>query len=200
MTGGTPPYVYSYNGGSFYTSSDTYQQFTEGNNIIYVRDNNNCLDSVTIFFPLVEVPEIVSFDIFQDSCGNPGNVISITQTISGRPPYEYNVNFSAPFSSQTIFNDFPIGQHRVFVRDANDCVTGVPFEFEFYELFFIQNLNITRSTCTLSNGAVEIQTSQTDRVQYAIDSRPYQTSNSFDQLAPGPVSYTHLTLPTICSV
>ena len=186
VRGGTPPFVYAYNnGGTFFTNSNTFQQFREGNNVIYVKDRNNCIDSVTIFFPLVELPEIVSFDIEQDSCGNPGNRITVTGTTSGRPPYEYNVDFSSPFSSATSFNDFSIGPHTLFVKDANDCVNRAEFQFEFYEQFFFQNLDINQTTCTLSNGDVTIETSQTDLVQYAVDNRPYQTSNFFTQLEPG---------------
>ena len=186
VRGGTPPFGYAYNnGGTFYTNSNIYQQFVEGNNVIYVRDSNNCIDSVTIFFPLVELPEIVSFDITQDSCGNPGNQITVTGATSGRPPYEYNVDFASPFSSQTSFNDFSIGPHTLYIQDANECINRADFEFEFYEEFFFRNLDINHTTCTLSNGDVTIVTSQTDLVQYAVDNRPYQTSNFFGQLAPG---------------
>ncbi len=185
VEGGTWPYFYSYDGGTSYSGSCSYASFKEGNNKIYIKDKNNCLDSVTIYFPLVELPEIISYDIFQDSCGNPGNQIRVNQSTSGLPPYEYNVDFSEPFSSATTFNDFPIGPHTLYVRDANECINRVEFEFKYYESFFITFLDIEKTSCTLSNGSVTIETSQTDLVQYAIDNLPYQQSSYFGPLESG---------------
>ena len=118
-TGGTAPYTYAIDGGS-YGSSRTFGGLTAGNHTIYAKDNMGCSASITV--TLTEPDElVVSLDVDKETCtGHDGK---ITATVSGgTTPYRYGWSNgdNRPYSD-TLTSLRNGGVYTVYVSDANNC-------------------------------------------------------------------------------
>ncbi|MEL6833889.1 MAG: T9SS type A sorting domain-containing protein [Bacteroidota bacterium] len=111
-TGGTPPYLYSIDGGQTWFNSNIFTNLSGGTYEVQVMDAMGDIVGLQAF-TIAEPDELtVSTEINGDD---------ITATgVGGVPPYVYSLDGMA-FSSENTFSDLPVGTYEVWVEDANGC-------------------------------------------------------------------------------
>lgn len=182
--GGTSPYTYAVNSGSF-SSSNSFSSLAGGTHTVRLKDNNGCtLDSsVTIS----EAPEL-NFANIQNTpalCFNKATgAVTVTGT-GGSSPYTYAVN-SGSFSTTNTFTALNAAQHLFSIKDNNNCrkdslvTVSQPTKI-------IPAAAIKRATCRpLNNGAVTMSaTGGISPYTFAVGTGGYSSQQTFTSLAPG---------------
>jgi len=120
VTGGTPPYRFSHDGGP-YQSDSTFQNLGAGTYFITVLDTNSCSDTLTVTLtqPLTAFTASETHtDIlcFGDSTGD----IDISAN-GGVHPYEFSIDSGATYVPDSVFLNLPAGTYDVIARDSNHC-------------------------------------------------------------------------------
>jgi gliding motility-associated-like protein len=125
--GGTPPYTYSWNNGS-YTTEDI-SQLPAATYSIEVRDAHNCYlnDQINISQPAALQYTLGGKDIkcFGEKTGEVSSIVS-----GGTAPYEYewwNSSYKLSYTSPVIKN-VGADTYKVRIRDANKCFVEDSFE------------------------------------------------------------------------
>ncbi|HLN19921.1 MAG TPA: MBG domain-containing protein, partial [Bacteroidales bacterium] len=124
IAGGTAPYVYRIDGGSFQPSA-TFSNVVAGTHTVTVQDASMCSTtiSVTVTQPAVFNATLASQSSIRCNNGNDGSV-SVTTT-GGTSPYQFSIDGGA-FQSSGNFTGLIAGSHNVVARDANLCSVTIP--------------------------------------------------------------------------
>lgn len=126
-TGGTPGAGYTYNIGLSSNTTGVFNNLDSLDYIVYVTDDNNCQDSISVFVPHSLKPNPV-LDYQQDvlcAGGINGAVVIVVSISTGTAPFTYDLNYTGPVLSNA-FN-VNAGNHTVIVADANNCTDSVSF-------------------------------------------------------------------------
>jgi len=175
--GGTAPYEFSFNGGTF-TTKNTYDTLAKGNYTIRIKDSKNCTrDSVIVIgSPLKINPTIVLKNV---SCfGSTNGTIKVVSS-GGTPPNSFSFNNSA-YTNIDSFTNVSAGSYTISIKDSKGCsfdtftiVTQPP------PLWF--NVSLKHITCfNDSNGEITLSAfGGTLPYQYAIGSDTFSSNNIF---------------------
>ena len=185
--GGTAPYQYSIDAGT-YQVSNTFSGLAAGVHNVSVRDNNSCTIGfiVTITQPASALAGFITAQTNATCFGDSDGSVTVAGA-GGTTPYEYNID-GGSYQPSGAFNGLIAGAHTVIVRDANLCTS---------------NVNITITQPAPLTGAITSQTNVlcfggttgsislsgaggTSPYQYSIDGGPYQVSGTFNGLTAGP--------------
>lgn len=123
-TGGTPPYQYSIDNGSFYQSSTTFLSLCANTYQIVVKDANSCL--TTSNNVIVNPPPAISISsIFTpETCsGLNDGTISVSPN-GGTGPYNFRID-AGVYGPGTFFGGLSPGNHIVDILDINGCTTNI---------------------------------------------------------------------------
>jgi len=127
-SGGTTPYTYNIDGGS-YSSANTFGSLAAGSYTIGVKDANGCTSSVSI---TITEPAILNLSAtvtnpvcFNDKTGK----ITLSVT-GGTSTYDYRVdttwsNPTSGFVTTNVFSNLFEGRYAAQVKDANGCLDTV---------------------------------------------------------------------------
>jgi len=118
-TGGAPPYLYSFNGGSFGTSNNF--SATAGSHSVTIKDANNCQLVGTIDIDEPDVIAIDPIEITHVACSG-GNTGAINITVSGGTG-TYTYRWSNNRTTQDLVN-VSGNTYSVTVTDANACTAS----------------------------------------------------------------------------
>ncbi|MAO32007.1 MAG: hypothetical protein CL824_00735 [Crocinitomicaceae bacterium] len=122
VSGGTPSYQYSIDGGATYFPTNTFSSLPSGIYSVFVKDDANCIIDTTITL-ILPSPLTINYSIqeilcFDDATG------SIDLNVSGGfSPYSYDWGIS---SSEDLFN-LITGNYSVVVTDDNGCLSNENF-------------------------------------------------------------------------
>ncbi|HSB93959.1 MAG TPA: T9SS type A sorting domain-containing protein, partial [Flavitalea sp.] len=120
VTGGTPPYLYSVNNGTFQTSR--YFALKAGSYIFTVKDSKGCLYSTTTLVKTQPAPVAVTLvSKSNPTCiGASDGVIKVSAS-GGSSPYLYQLN-SGAFQVSGQFSHLPAGSYAITAKDAVGCL------------------------------------------------------------------------------
>ncbi|MFL5765309.1 MAG: PKD domain-containing protein [Bacteroidia bacterium] len=185
VTGGTPTYLYSFNGGGF-SSTVSYTSLTPGTYTVVVQDANGCTFSTTRTITNVAGPTALATATTNASCGSSTGSVTIGATTGGTGPYTYSFNGSA-FTTTTSYTSLPANVYTVVVQDANGC--------SFTTTATISNASgptalattFTNATCGNNNGTVTIgaTTGGVLPLSYSFNGGAFSTTTNYTGLAPG---------------
>jgi hypothetical protein len=174
VTGGTPSYNYSLNGGA-YQSSNQFTQVPAGNHVIYVKDSKGCTSSrsFTIQAPAI-APLKVSTTIGRISCYG-GSALVTVEANGGVPPYSGTGTFS-----------YTAGNYTVSVRDAAGNVTTANITLTQPSSINVVATDITdtRTNTGLSTYSLSA-TGGVPPYRYSLDGGSQQTSSIFSGITSG---------------
>ena len=127
VTGGTPAYQYSIDGGANWQASATFTGLSANTYTITVEDNNGCQEtiSITITEPdALTVSEIMANH--QDVTCNGGSTGALTaQAADGTGPYQYSIDGGTNWQATGSFSGLSAGTYTIDVIDANSCPTSM---------------------------------------------------------------------------
>ena len=184
-TGGTAPYTYSNNGGTF-QPSNVFLNLVPGNYNIIAKDATGC----TITLPLIYIelkPQVTLAVLSKTdaSCSLNDGTIAVT-VIGGMAPYTYSKD-GVNFQSSSIFNNLAPDAYTITVKDALDCqanLSGVLIENK--SLLSLTLSDITNTTCGVTDGTFTVAAScGLAPYRYLLSTGIYQTNGTFSNLAAG---------------
>lgn len=119
---GTAPYEISIDGGVTFTDNTLYQGLESGTYNIVVRDANDCTFEETVIVKDCVIEILAEIENVTNGGANDG---SVTVTINGGlPPYTYSIDGGNTFQESPFFDNLPVGNYSITVRDANECQTN----------------------------------------------------------------------------
>ncbi len=185
--GGTAPYEYRLDAGSFQPSG-TFTSIPAGAYTITIRDANLCTFSlpVTITEPAAildaAIASLTDVLCFGGSTGS----VTITAT-GGTSPYQFNIDGGTYQAGATITN-LAAGFHNVTVRDNNICTVSVPVTISQpaspISGVIVSQTNVNCFGAT-TGSVTAAGSGGTSPYSYSIDAGPFQASNTFGSLGAG---------------
>lgn len=148
VSGGTPPYSYSWNPGG--AAQNAIQNLASGNYAVTVTDANGCTSSDAYF--LIEPTALsVTVDIQKDVFCYGGSDGAATAIVSGGTlNYTYNWSNSLSQTASDNATDLTAGTQTVEVTDAHGCKVIEHFSISQPAVFSV-NVTTTNANCPTSN-------------------------------------------------
>jgi gliding motility-associated-like protein len=199
--GGLSPYKYSIDGGTTYSSSNSFSGLTAGSYQTMVKDYHNCTHTgpeLTINEPNKLIIQDVSYENIELCNGDKTGSITITAT-GGVPDLEYSIDNGNTFEANNgLFTNLSAGIYYIDIRDNNECLTQYT---QSVELTQPPKLNINEietidiSCAGETDGEIYISaTGGTGTIEYSIDGGGnfYTNNGVFTNLSGGlyPISIT----------
>ena len=180
-SGGTPGYQYSLNNIT-YQVSGVFAGLGAGTYVVYVKDANGCISTVTIIVGTTAGPSITAVATSTSCSANTGT-ITATGT-GGLAPLQYSID-GITYGAANTFSTLAAGIYTIYVRDANGCIKTT-----IVSVANASNLTLTvsviSSSCGLNNGTITaVASGGVGGLQYSINGTVYQVSNIFTGLAGG---------------
>lgn len=183
--GGTPPYLYSSDGGTTLQSGSTLTGLCAGSHDIYVEDDNNC--SIISPQPIAE-PTLLTMAFVTNpaTCGVANGDLTINAN-NGTPGYEYSIDNGGTFQIPNFFGGLAAGNYFVVLEDNNGCQISDMAVITADALPVINNIVAVDPLCFGdANGSITITSGGGIGVhQYSINGGPFQASNIFNGLIAG---------------
>jgi gliding motility-associated-like protein len=122
VAGGTPPFQYSFNGGTF-SGSSSISGLSAGVHTVMVTDANNC--TITANFTLTDPgnPASTIGALSHVNCFGNANGSIILNTSGGMPGYTYTLNPGAVVNTSGFFSGLSAQSYFIIVSDALGCTT-----------------------------------------------------------------------------
>ena len=184
VSGGTPPYQYSIDGGTtWFSNGGNFINLAPGNYDVSVRDNQGCItNGSTITIQEPSPISILSELVTDVSCNGAGDgEITITAS-GGTPPYSYSIDGGTSFfSNGGVFTGLSPGIYDVMVRDQNTCdQAGSSLVINEPPVLLITSESFTNNLCFGgSSGTISIvATGGVSPYTYSIDGGSSFLSNS----------------------
>jgi gliding motility-associated-like protein len=201
VTGGTPPYRYSLNGGAFQAGA-SFTGLAAGLYKIQIKDATG---KVMLYsFPIFQACSLTATASPTDaSCGNSDGTIAVIPA-GGTAPYTYSID-GTHFQAGNVFSGLQPGEYNVTVNDAgglqstanaaifNNCPSRV-------------TAVVTKTSCGYNNGMIKATViNGTPPFSYSIDGTTFQSSDLFTGVPIGTYTLTaidaaHLKMTTILTV
>ena len=184
VTGGTAPYSYSINGGSF-QSSGAFSALASGSYTISVKDARGCVYTEEVEVTNIAGP-VFTVAAKASTCGNSNGSVTAGTVSGGTAPFFYSKD-GVTFQSEAVFSALAAGDYTIIIKDGNGCT--------FTETVAVTNiagptdlaLTSTSSTCGNSNGQIKVGTvtGGTAPYTYAINGTNFQGSTTFENVLAG---------------
>jgi gliding motility-associated-like protein len=123
VSGGTPNYTYTWNGGVTQTTDSITGLCANANDSMRVNDANGC--SASVFFSVTQPPILSTAIKSQNTSCTACNGDAKVSVKGGTPPYVYSWSTSPVQSTDSASNLCP-GTYTVTVKDADSCVINQP--------------------------------------------------------------------------
>jgi hypothetical protein len=124
--GGTGPYTYSIDNGAFQGSA-TFNNLAKGNHSIVAKDSKGCTGSNN--FTVGEKNTCAGVNITLTSATTPSDPCAatgtVTATAAGSTGFTYSLD-AGVFQASNVFNNVPVGNHTLNVKDAAGCTKNTP--------------------------------------------------------------------------
>ena len=158
ITSGTPPYLFSWDGGTAITDS-TISNLSAGPLDVVVTDANNCLTEATIQINQ-PTPVAVQFVSKTNVLCNGGSNGTITVGVSGGTPGAYTFNWSNLVTGATD-TALAAGTYGVLATDVNGCTAAQTYTITQPTAISINQPNIQNIGCSGGNtGAITANVTQ----------------------------------------
>jgi large repetitive protein len=188
VNGGTAPYTYSLNGGSF-QSATTFANLAAGVYTIVVRDAEGC--TITVEQAVSNNGGVESFTATgtDASCGERNGRISITEIVGGQSPYTYSID-GTNFVSVPTFTGLAEGEYQVMVKDASGCIQVQTVTLQNSPMLTDATFTVSAATCGDATGEVVVTkvTGGTAPYTYSLDGTNFSANATITGVKAG--SYT----------
>ena len=186
VTGGSPAYSYSYDGGSFTAATGTTGLAAGAHNVI-IKDANTCTLSVPYTVSNNGSPSI-SLTASTNVLCNSGTNGSFTVTTTGGSggPFTYTLTSPYQTNGNGQFTNLPAGTYTVNSKDAGGCMTSTVVTITQPTPLVVAPVAIPVKCYGTATGTVNVTGSGgTAPYQYQINGTGFQTGTSFTTVLAG---------------
>ena len=183
-SGGTAPYQFSLNGGTF-QNSPIFGGLSAGNYTVVARDALGCTADISTDLNSAGGPTVSISSQTNPACGQ--NNGSITASASGgTAPYQFSLN-GGTFQNSPIFGGLSAGNYNIVARDAAGCESSsVATTLSSAGGPTVSISSQTNPACGQNNGSITASASGgTAPYQYSLNGGTFQNSPSFGGLSAG---------------
>lgn len=183
-SGGTAPFQYRIDGGSF-TTSATFSGLAAGTHTIVIRDTMLCTTDTSFTITEPEVIRIQSLELRSPLCKGGMSGVLTVMAVGGTVPYVYSVD-GGPFGTSGVLSALGAGVHTVRVRDTNLCTRDTTITLSEPDSVAAV-LSLKKASCDgVADGAVTITANGgITPYQYALNGGAYGSSPAFTGLSRG---------------
>lgn len=145
-TGGNGNLSYSLEGGTFQASGD-FTGLAANNYNIMVMDDNECTDQLNV---VIGNNDGVNFTLnkVDAGCGASNGVVRVLAQ-GGSKPYQFKLNSSGTYQSDSVFPGLASGSYEIFVKDNSNCESNQSIELNS-GIAFQKVKSIISSNCAVS--------------------------------------------------
>lgn len=184
ISGGTPPFQYSFNNGVSFQSQNFSANLNQAVYNIIIKDSNNCSISANIELHSGSLISIIDLQIINTKCNGDNGSITIS-AINGSGPLSYSLN-GQPYQLSNVFDKLSAGSYIITVNDSLNCSISMNALIENSEGPDLKLVKLKPTTCNLNNGILEVLGIGTYQpFQYSLGNQPFQVTSLFDDLSPG---------------
>ena len=187
---GVTPFLYSEDNINF-SPNPIISGLTAGNHIFYVKDDNNCTDTIGVFVNqpdsiMLSIDSLITPLCFQGSDG----IISIS-SVGGINPYSFSITPLDTSNSDGLFIDLPSGNYTISLIDQNGCLADSVIQLSQPDSLWAGVTEISEIQCFNQNDAViEINPSGgTADYVYSFNGSAFGVDSVFPGLAAGTYPY-----------
>ncbi|TPE42586.1 T9SS type B sorting domain-containing protein [Pontibacter mangrovi] len=190
VTGGTAPYVFSLDGGSF-QSELAFENVLAGEYTVTVKDANSCTFATSITVGNLPGPTSLTASATASTCGAANGTLTITEISGGQGPYTYALD-GGNFGEELVFEYLMAGSHTITVKDVNGCVLSKSFTVTDIAGPSAVAATSQPASCQNNDGSISVGkvTGGTSAYTYSINGTTFQSSTSFTGLASGDYTVT----------
>jgi hypothetical protein len=187
VTGGTPPYQYSINGGVTYQLGNFFTGLTGGQYTLMVKDATGCTNATVVTITSSPSPLLTAIPAAA-TCGlNNGTITAFGSGGTGALQYSINAN---TFQASGSFINLTPGSYTVTVKDANGCTKTTTVTVDNFAAPTVTAV-ASAAACNNVNGSVTATgNGGLAPLQYSINGFTFQTGNIFTGLAAGTYTIT----------
>lgn len=183
VTGGSPIYQYSFDGGAFSTGA-TASGLTAGPHSVTIKDANSC--TVTVAYNVLNngSPSASITGTTNVLC-NGGTNGSFTVTGSGGSggPYTYTLTSTAQVNSTGQFTGLAAGSYTVIVKDNAGCSTTATVSITQPAAITVTATSLDAKCFATATGTINVTGGGgTPTYSYNLNGGAYQTSNAFNSV------------------
>lgn len=183
-SGGVPPYSYRINNG-LYQIDSTFLSLSAGIYQVTVKDANNCIRQASATVQVVGAPLLTATPV-NANCNSVNGRITLAGS-GGTAPYQYSINGTVYQSSGLFLNIAP-GTYTAYLKDASNCIVTAAVTIVNVGAGPGPTLTATAdpATCNNIDGRIDAdgRGGKSPR-RYSIDGINFQSSSTFNNLAPG---------------
>lgn len=150
-SGGTPPYVYSWNNGA---GTASLQNLASGTYVLYVADASGCYKSAQFTVNSLSSNLVVTTSVLNPSSCNNNDGFIHAAAGGGIMPYSYLWNTG---ENTTAIGPLAAGNYAVSVTDGNGCTAIANVVLQGANGLSIATLGKTDATCGQNNGMIANQ-------------------------------------------
>lgn len=148
-TGGTPPYLYTYNG--LYRSNPVFDSLPPGQYSFEVKDVFDCSFTVPVQIQSSSGVQ-ASAQVIPTACVESNGKI-IIEVSQGKSPFQYRLNNQQ--QATPVFTGLSSGTYQWSVTDSSGCAFSASSTVALTHTLSLQT-NIIHPSCGLNNGSIEI--------------------------------------------
>ncbi|WP_281322979.1 T9SS type B sorting domain-containing protein [Flavobacterium aestivum] len=194
---GTAPYQYSFDGGTSYSSTNTYQTYVGITFNVLVKDAKGCIYTLVngVNIPALDPPTQMDIAGTPIYCVAPNttSTVTISNVINGVGPFTYQIISPAIVNNgnNPIFAGLTPNTYTFQVTDANNCTYQEAYTVDPVNNITVAGRIISNVTCfNAANGVAQFDiTNFTGNYNYLFDGVPVNGVNNaqltFTNLAPG---------------
>ncbi len=184
ITGGTPNFQYSIDGGTTFQGINTFTDLPAGTYDVVVTDNEGCVVTETAIINNFTAPEIDDLIVSAPSCGDANGSIVITGSGGTPPNYQYSIDGGMTFQTSSYFGNLGAGMYDIIFQDSEGCQVFDMVILSDAGAIQIDNIFETNPICSGDNGGITIVASGgSSPYQYSIDNgQTLQSDPSFSDM------------------
>ena len=188
---GTAPFAASLNGGTPQAvtgSSHTFSAVPGGNHTVVLTDASGCTQTLHVTVANNTTLNVASASIPAACPGSASGTITLTPQ-NGTAPFQYQLN-SGPWQSSNVFTNLVQGTHNVTIADASGCQRTLQVTVGAGAGITATFQSSPTSCAGANNGSITIwPAGGVAPYSYNLNGGAYQSSNVFNNLAPGTYFY-----------
>lgn len=156
VSGGTPPYMYSIDGGTL-RSTPTFTGLTAGFHLIRVVDANGCTSDTVRSLTQPTSIEIDTLLITNATCEGYADGIVAVYAHGGTPALTYSID-NTTFEPIPLFGTLTEGNYTLFIKDNNGCLLDTTIHISGYPHINFGSTTVKNTTCAgRADGQVNVQ-------------------------------------------
>ncbi len=180
-TGGTAPYTFSFNGGTF-SSQAAYNNLAAGSYAVSVMDAGGCVNSTLVTLTSQGKP-VISPQVLPASCNRANGSITLSAS-GGTGPLSFSMN-GLEFQASPSFSNLAAGTYTLYARDSTGCYQTITAAVTAQPIPRLNTVTVNPG-CNSNDGTIQVTGSGgTAPYQFSLDSILFQSSGSFSNLQAG---------------